>query len=241
MKDDDLPAPPSWALRAVLAGCAVVLAGAATPLGAQLTGGVQRFLLYYAGVFALLALTAAVVTGLLATERLILAIRHRVLAQAAHRAASTLALTFVVAHLLVKILGGLALPAQAVVPGPGPVGLGTLAFELMVLVAVTGVLRSRFARRERPWLWRTLHAAAYVAWPLGISHGLTAGRAAAPWVVLSYVLCVAAVALALLTRMIVVVRPRDVRRAGERLPAPRTPRRPAPRADDAREAGGVPW
>ncbi|MBW8480862.1 hypothetical protein [Actinomadura parmotrematis] len=235
-RSSDDPLLPSWVLRAVIVGALAVLAGAATPPGAALAGGAQSFLSYYAGVFTLLALTAAVVFGLLATDRLILGIRQRVVAQAAHRAASVLAFTFVVAHLLVKVLGGLAAPAQIVVPAVGPVGLGTLAFDLLLVVLATGALRARFARRARPWVWRTLHSLAYVSWPLGIAHGLTAGRAAAPWVTLSYVLCLGAVALAVLTRSIAGVRPRQVRRAGEDVAAP-APLRTRGTAPAARAAG----
>ncbi|WP_067478376.1 hypothetical protein [Actinomadura hibisca] len=229
---------PTWALSLVAVGALIVVVGAATPPGAVLTGGVQRFLSFYGGVFALLAMTAAVVSGLLATERLVLRIRHRVLAQGVHRAASVLAATFVVAHVLVKVLGGLAAPAQIVVPGVGPVGLGALALDLMIVTVATGLLRARFARAGgRPWMWRSMHALAYLSWPMAIVHGLTAGRSAAPWVTLSYVMCVGAVMLALLTRLVVVVKPREVRRAGADATAPasgrRGPVRGAARLEDA--------
>ncbi|GAA2406701.1 hypothetical protein GCM10010191_13550 [Actinomadura vinacea] len=219
-RTSDDPLIPSWALRAVLIGAVLVLIGAATPQGAAIAGDVQRFLSFYAGVFGLLSMTTAVVTGLLATERLILAIRHRVLAQAVHRAASLLAVTFVLAHFTVKILGGLAVPQQVIVPSVGPIGYGALAFDLMLVIAASGLLRARFARGTRPWVWRSVHALAYVSWPMSIAHGLTAGRAAAPWVTLSYVLCVAMVALAVFTRVFVVFRPREVRRAGDTATAP---------------------
>jgi DMSO/TMAO reductase YedYZ heme-binding membrane subunit len=216
-RTSDDPVVPSWALRAVIVGAVLVLIGAATPQGAAVAGDAQRFLSYYAGVFALLAMTVAVVSGLLATERLILKIRHRVLAQAAHRAASVLAVTFVVAHLLVKVLGGLAFPAQAIMPSTGPIGYGALAFDLLLVIIATGLLRARFARWTRPWVWRSVHALAYVSWPLAMVHGLTAGRAAPAWATLSYVLSFGVVALAVLTRMIVVIKPREVRRHGDLL------------------------
>lgn len=62
----------------------------------------------------------------------------------------------------------------------------------------TGVIRARFAGSGKPWMWRTLHAAAYLAWPLGITHGLTAGRPAKTWVTLSYMGCVLFVLIGLL-------------------------------------------
>ncbi|WP_433325586.1 hypothetical protein [Spirillospora sp. CA-294931] len=231
----DEPAVPVWALRAVVAAAILVIVGAATPAGAAMTGDVQRFLSYYAGVFALLAMTAAVVSGLLATERLILRIRHRVLAQGVHRAASVLAVSTLIAHVLVKVLGGLAVPSQIVVPGTGPVGLGALALDLMILVVATGMLRARFAFGGNPWVWRTTHALAYLSWPMAIMHGLTAGRPAPAWVTLSYVLCGGAVALALLTRLVVVARPRDVRRADEIIQGPGADRRAPSEAPGVRD------
>ncbi|WP_344282728.1 hypothetical protein, partial [Actinomadura napierensis] len=214
-RNSDDPVVPAWALRAVLAGAVLVLAGAATPPGAVAAAQAQYFLSFYAGVFTLLALTGAVMTGLLATERLILKIRHRVLAQGAHRACAVVASVMVVAHIAVKVLGGLATPAQIVVPTPDAVGLGTVAFELMVLIVITGILRIRFVSRARPWVWRSMHAVAYISWPIAILHGLTAGRLAANWVVLSYVISVVGVLIALATRLIVVIKPREVGRADD--------------------------
>jgi hypothetical protein len=201
-------------LRAVLAGAVLVLVGAATPQGGVAIANVQYFLNFYAGVFALVSYTIAVMSGVLATERLILKIRHRVLAQAVHRASAVLATTMLVAHLTVKIMSGLALPAQIVVPVAGPVGLGTIAADLMFLIVITGVLRAKFAIRGKAWVWRSMHVAAYVAWPMAILHGLLAGRSAASWVVLSYVLSVVFVVLALITRLIVVIKPREMHVAG---------------------------
>lgn len=237
-RSSDDPLVPTWALRTVLAGSALVLIGAATPPGAAVAGDVQLFLTYYAGVFTLLAVTVAVMSGLLATDRLVLGIRHRVLAQSVHRAASVLAVTSLVTHFMVKVLSGLAGPAQVVVPGLTPVGLGALALDLMIVIVATGTLRARFALGDRPWVWRSVHAVAYLSWPAAIVHGLTAGRVAPLWVTLSYLLSVVAVALALLTRMFAGTRPRDVRRAGDGLapPGERTAERAAAQARAADRA-----
>ncbi|RKS74640.1 DMSO/TMAO reductase YedYZ heme-binding membrane subunit [Actinomadura pelletieri DSM 43383] len=215
IRNSDDPAVPGWVLRVVLVGAVLVLVGAATPQGAVAVANVQYFLNFYAGVFALLAYTTAVMSGLLATERLILHIRHRVLAQALHRAAAVVATAMLVAHVSVKVMAGLALPTQIVVPSVGPVGLGTVAADLMIIIVVTGVLRARFAFRGNAWVWRSMHVLAYVSWPTAIVHGLVAGRSAAPWVVLSYVLSVVFVVLALITRIIVVIKPRELSRLGD--------------------------
>ncbi|MFG2086272.1 hypothetical protein [Spirillospora sp. NPDC048824] len=208
---------PTWALRLVLAGAVLVLVGAATPQGAVAVANVQYFLNFFAGVFALVALTTAVMSGLLATDRLILKIRHRVLAQALHRASAIISVAMLFAHVSVKVMAGLALPVNVVVPTGGAVGLGTVAFDLMLVIVVTGMLRSRFAFRGKAWVWRSVHALAYVAWPFAIVHGLITGRAAANWVVLSYVMSVVLVVLALTTRLIVVVKPRELNRADDEI------------------------
>ena len=95
--------------------------------------------------------------------------------------------------------------------GPGLyVGFGAIASDLMLLVFATGIARASFAENRRPWLWRLLHGSAYLAWPMSILHGLTAGRQPAEWVTWSYVVCLTAVGAALLIRMISALQPRNV-------------------------------
>ncbi|MFV2111183.1 hypothetical protein ACFHW0_02440 [Micromonospora sp. LOL_025] len=160
---------------------------------------------FFAGVVALVALSLTVMMGLLATDRLVLLIRHRVLLQSAHRATGILGVAGLVFHVLTKIATGRAASTDAVVPFVGGrglyVGLGTVAALLMVSVLWTGVVRARFAGVGPRWLWRTLHSAAYLSWPFAIVHGLNAGRPAKPWVMLGYLACVLLVVLALLVRL----------------------------------------
>ena len=192
------------ALRALGAG-----SGASTGMGqamAGTAGRVMAFMDYFAGVFTLLSLTAAVVCGLAATDRLVLRPRHRVAMQSVHRATAVAALGFLAIHIAVKVAEQDATPLAALLPFGGgatfAVGLGTLAADLLVLTAATGAVRGRFAGSRRPWLWRVLHCAAYASWPMALAHGLTAGRAAAVWVLWSYGLSVAMVGLALLVRVL---------------------------------------
>ncbi|WP_233512710.1 hypothetical protein [Micromonospora deserti] len=160
---------------------------------------------FFAGVIALVALSLTVMMGLLATDRLVLLIRHRVLLQSAHRATGILGVAGLVVHVITKIATGRAAGTDAVVPFVGGrglyVGLGTVAALLMVSVLWTGVIRARFAGVGPKWLWRTLHSAAYLSWPFAIIHGLNAGRPPQPWVVVSYVACLLLVVLALLVRL----------------------------------------
>jgi hypothetical protein len=75
-------------------------------------------------------------------------------------------------------------------------------------VIITGIMRARFATAPR-WLWRALHAIAYVAWLLGILHGLLAGRSAKPYVDWSYGACLAFASLALIFRIVMRSRGRN--------------------------------
>ncbi|MGR6321412.1 ferric reductase-like transmembrane domain-containing protein [Micromonospora soli] len=160
---------------------------------------------FFAGVVALVSLSLTVMLGLLATDRLVLLIRHRVLLQSAHRATGILGVAGLVVHVITKISIGRAGPTDAIVPFIGGsglyVGLGTVAAFLMVSVLWTGLIRVRFAGVGPKWFWRALHSLAYVSWPFALLHGLNAGRAAKTWVVLSYLACVLLVVVALLVRV----------------------------------------
>ncbi|MFE9692808.1 hypothetical protein [Micromonospora sp. NPDC005806] len=160
---------------------------------------------FFAGVVALVSLSLTVMLGLLATDRLVLLIRHRVLLQSAHRATGILGVAGLVVHIITKISIGRAGPTDAIVPFIGGsglyVGLGTVASFLMVSVLWTGLIRVRFAGVGPKWFWRALHSMAYVSWPFALVHGLNAGRAANTWVVVSYLACVLLVLVALLVRL----------------------------------------
>src|SRR5215831_20082778 len=94
----------------------------------------------------------------------------------------------------------------------------------------SSVTRARFADLQPTWAWRAVHSAAYLAWVLGILHGLLAGRSAKPYVDWSYGACVAAVALALILRMVISERVRE------------TPSNPVPAAPPWLTPGGAsPW
>ena len=165
---------------------------------------VQRFMLFYSGVFALIAMTAAVAAGLVATDELVMTPGRRVLSQAVHRAVSLAALGFLAAHIGLEILAHRSQAIDAAVPFLARgrtlyIGIGTLASDLLVIIIATGLARRGFADRW-PAAWRAVHVSAYLAWPLAILHGLLGGRTAKPYVDWSYGACAAAVALALVVR-----------------------------------------
>ncbi|MEV5157276.1 hypothetical protein [Streptomyces sp. NPDC053728] len=162
------------------------------------------------GVLTLVSLTAAVAWGLLATDRLFLSTRQRLVCQAVHRAAAVTSLGFLLLHGTVKValghvgLLGALIPFGTGVSGTaGLIGFGSLAGLLMITTAATGAVRSAFATPGRiAGRWRALHALAYPTWCFALVHGLYAGRPPATWVVVMYMLCVAAVAAALGLRLL---------------------------------------
>jgi hypothetical protein len=191
-----------------------MLASATAP-GRAIIAGVQRFLLFYGGVFALITLTAAVAAGLIATDRIIMSPGNRIAAQAVHRAISLAAVGFLAIHVTLEILAARSHPVDSVVPFLARhrtlyLGLGTVSADLILLIAATGIFRKRFVALARPWAWRATHALAYLAWPLAILHGLLAGRTAKPYVDWSYGACLAAVGLALLIRSVATIRSKEV-------------------------------
>ncbi|MEE1938926.1 hypothetical protein V1L54_05775 [Streptomyces sp. TRM 70361] len=189
----------------------LVLAALLALLVAANAGAFERmweFLDFGAGVLALVSLTATVLWGLAATDRMLLGSGHRLFAQAVHRGTAVGGLGFLVLHIWVKIAEGRTSAVAALVPftdagRPLLIGLGTLAGYLFLVAAVTGAVRSAFAARGRSRWWRALHMCAYLAWCAALVHGLRAGRAAAAWAEAAYLLALAGAAVALALRLVV--------------------------------------
>ena len=192
----------------VIGGTIVIIAFLAlTSIGHVIDAATQRFMLYYAGVFTLIALCASVGLGLVATDRVILNPGHRIFVQSAHRAASFGALAFLVIHIVTEILAQRVHALDAFVPFLSPfrtfyIGLGTIASDLILLLVITGIMRKRFTTNSKAWRWRAIHYTSYVAFVLGVWHGLLGGRPGMPYVDWSYGFVVAIVALGLAVRIL---------------------------------------
>ncbi|GAA3452436.1 hypothetical protein [Dactylosporangium matsuzakiense] len=197
-----------WPLLVAVACTGVLLTSATyTHVGRLATAYVFVVLHFYIGVVALVALSLTVMLGLASTDRILLKIGQRVLLQTVHRATAVLAVVALGVHIAVKVLEAHAAVADAVIPffSQGRslfIGFGTVAAYLMLLAYWSGLARSRFAGRVRPWVWRLLHASAYPSWMIAMLHGLNAGRQAATWVAVSYVICLVLVGLGLLVRVL---------------------------------------
>jgi DMSO/TMAO reductase YedYZ heme-binding membrane subunit len=183
-----------------------LLTGAAR-MSERVAGAVIHFFDFYSGVFTLVLLSLAVMGGVLAMDRIVLQPRHRMRAQLLHRAVGMASVAFLILHVMLQVVDGHVGPLDAAVPFLAGgrsmlIGFGTIAAQLMILLAATGIVRGRFAYLSRPALWRAIHAMAYLCWPLALFHGLQTGRTPKSWVTASYDICVGLVLVALLVRVI---------------------------------------
>ena len=149
---------------------------------------------------ALLLLTVTVTLGVAAGSG---RPQTRVVVQRVHRDASALAVVLIAVHVATLVLDphvDLGLLDIVVPFGSGfhrlATGLGTVALDLVLTVAVTSALRTRLSGRA----WRAVHAMAYAMWPVAALHGLGAGTdvAAVRWLTMA---CAAVVGLAVAWRL----------------------------------------
>lgn len=179
-----------------------------TTIGHTIDLAVQHFMLFYAGVFALIGLCASVGAGLAATDRMFLHPGQRVMMQSIHRATSFGAFAFLIIHVVTEILAQRIDVIDAFIPFLQPfktfyIGLGTIAGDIMILLVITGIMRKRFvANGKGTWRWRAIHYSNYVMFVFGVWHGLLGGRPGKPYVSWSYGFVVAFVALFLALRVL---------------------------------------
>lgn len=159
-----------------------------------------------AGAVTLVLLSASVVLGILSALRVQSATWPRFLTTGLHRNLSLMTLVFLGLHIVTAVvdpfthLGWLT----AVVPFSSYyrtfwLGLGTIAFELLLAVVATSLARGFIGHGT----WRVVHWLAYAAWPIGVLHGLGTGTDAfSVWFFPLTVICVGAVLTALGYRLI---------------------------------------
>lgn len=171
------------------------------------------FLDFGTGVLSLVCLSASVIWGLVAQDRIFLDARQRLLAQAVHRTTAVASVVFLLVHIGTKLALDHTSWIAAFIPfglvGSNDemlgraflIGLGTTASLMMIFVAITGILRNRFATPAPvASRWRAMHSLAYPAWCMALVHGLFTGREAKPIFVILYCLSLVAVGGALALR-----------------------------------------
>jgi len=158
------------------------------------------------GVVALLLLTAGVLLGVLTSARWSSPRWPRFVVSGLHRNLTLLALAFVVVHVVTTILDGYA-PIRlrdAVLPFTSQyrliwLGLGAVAFDLLLALILTSLFRARIGLR----MWKLVHWLAYLSWPVALVHAFGTGSdARAGWFGLVAIGSVVAVVLAVLWRVV---------------------------------------
>jgi sulfoxide reductase heme-binding subunit YedZ len=158
------------------------------------------------GVVALLLLTASVVLGTLSSARWRSKRAPRFLVGGLHRNLTLLAVVFVAVHVVTTVLDGFA-PIRALdglLPFLSPyrpiwLGLGAVAFDLLLALVITSLVRVQLGLR----VWRAVHWLAYASWPVAVVHAFGTGSDARyGWMVLVGVGSCAAVVTAVLVRIV---------------------------------------
>lgn len=139
------------------------------------------------GAVALVLLTAAVALGVLTSLRVATPRWPRFTINSLHRNLTLLAIAFVGLHVVTTVADGYAPIGlkDALVPFASPyrpiwLGLGAVAFDLLLALVITSYLRHRIGFRT----WRGVHWLAYAAWPVALVHSFGTGSdARATWLV----------------------------------------------------------
>jgi sulfoxide reductase heme-binding subunit YedZ len=156
------------------------------------------------GVVSLLLLTVTVVLGVIDVSRWSTPAWPRFVLDSLHRSVSLLVLVFLGLHIVTAALDSFAPIAliDAVLPFIGSyrpfwLGLGAVAFDLLLAIAITSLMRERLGHRA----WRITHWLAYACWPIALLHGLGTGSdVKSAWSLALTAMCVVAVAIAVCAR-----------------------------------------
>lgn len=171
-----------------------------------------------AGAVSLLLLTAVTCLGILTVLRWQSLSWPRFLTAGLHRNLALLSVVFLGVHIVSAIVDPYVSLgwATAIIPFSAAyrtlwLGLGVIAFDLVLAMTLTSLLRGRIGHRT----WRAIHWAAYATWPLALLHGIGTGSdSTAVWMRGLDLVCIAAVLGAVAWRLLA------ARPAGEKTLAP---------------------
>lgn len=158
-----------------------------------------------AGAVTLILLTTVVILGILSALRVQSPRWPAFLTTGLHRNLALMTLVFLALHIVTAVvdpytdLGW----AAALIPFSSYyrtfwLGLGVIAFELMLAIVATSLVREQLGRHA----WKTIHWLTYAAWPVGVAHGLGTGTDAwSAWMLAITAACVVAVVVAVIIRI----------------------------------------
>jgi len=173
--------------------------------------GTTSPLLWYStratAVVGLVLLTISAVLGITTATRLGSNFWPRFASAELHRRASIMAMVFIGLHIVTTVADSyVSVPVlAAVVPftspySPWSVGLGTIAFDLLLVVLLSSLIRHRI---PATW-WRGLHYLVYLSAPIAFLHVLTLGtdaRRGSHWLLGVLAACLGVCAVALFGRL----------------------------------------
>lgn len=170
------------------------------------------------GAVSLVLLTLALTLGIVDVRRWSAWQVPRFVVDGLHRRLSMLSVVFVAVHVVTAVLDSFApvTLVDAVVPfassyRPVWLGLGAVAFDLLVALVVTSLLRARLGVRA----WRSVHWLAYACWPFALVHALGSGSdVRAGWMLWLGIGSAALVAVAVVGRAAIAFRPAAATAAG---------------------------
>jgi len=157
------------------------------------------------GIVALILFTVAVLLGVVTRSGRPLPGLPRFSVTLVHRNAAILASVFLVFHVGTLMLDSYAKlnPIDVLVPFLGAFrpfwqGLGTVAFDLLLAVMVTGLLRRWVGVRT----FRAVHWLTYAIWPIAVAHGIGNGtNGTSRWFLLITAVCATAVLAGVIWRV----------------------------------------
>jgi methionine sulfoxide reductase heme-binding subunit len=130
------------------------------------------------GIVLVGLLTLSTGIGIVSTARAGSVSWPRFATQALHRNVSLLAMVMLALHITSAVVDTFVDIRwwESFVPFVGSyqplwLGLGTIACDLLILVVVTSLVRHRLNHRR----WRLIHLMAYLAWAIGVAHGIGIG------------------------------------------------------------------
>ncbi len=169
-----------------------------------LEGPVLWYLNRSTGVVSIVLLTVTTVLGVLAIGGRPAGRVPRFVTQAFHRNVALLSVLLLVVHLVTAVLDEFVEIRwyEVFIPFVGSyeplwVGFGAIATDLMIVVVVTSLFRTRMNHN----LWRGLHVTTYGLWALAIGHGIGVGTDMTESMWLLTVVCAIAVPLAAALRL----------------------------------------
>jgi len=163
------------------------------------------YLMRASGFVALMLFTLTVVLGVVGVTRLQSKRWPRLVTGELHRRLALIATCFLALHIGTALLDswvGLGW-IGAVVPffskyRPAWVGLGVLAFDIVLAVMASSILRRQIGAR----LWRIVHWGTWMLWPIAVAHALGSGTDGAKgWGLAICLACIGSVGTALAWRV----------------------------------------